>query len=117
MNKRQTGTTYENAAAEYLIGLGMEEIERNFRTGYGEIDLIMKDGDYTVFVEVKYRSTGSKGSSLYAVDYRKRMQIIKMAKYYCIKNSLSKIRFDCVGFDGDKIRYIKNAFDGRGKAW
>ena len=55
MNKRKTGTEYEELAARWLTGKGFEILEKNYRCRIGEIDLIARDGRYLVFVEV---STG-----------------------------------------------------------
>ena len=55
MNTREKGAAYEQIAAQYLQKHGITIVERNYRNRRGEIDLIGKDGDYTVFIEVKYR--------------------------------------------------------------
>jgi len=117
MNKRQIGTDYERAAEEYLSALGMELVERNFRTRYGEIDLIMMDKASLVFTEVKFRSGITAGSALDAIDYRKRRQIIRISQQYLMghKEYMNRqVRYDCVGINGSNISYIRNAFDVRG---
>lgn len=113
VNKRQTGTSYEIKAEEYLINKGYKILERNFRNRSGEIDIIAKDGEYFCFVEVKYRTTNDFGSPLEAVDYRKQNQIRKVAMFYLMKNKLSEwtpCRFDVIGFEGEKMTHIENAF-------
>lgn len=113
VNKRQTGTSYEIKAEEYLIQKGYKILERNFRNRSGEIDIIAKDGEYFCFIEVKYRTTNDFGSPLEAVDYRKQNQIRKVAMYYLMKNKLSEwtpCRFDVIGFEGEKMTHIENAF-------
>lgn len=113
VNKRQTGTSYEIKAEEYLIKKGYKILERNFRNRSGEIDIIAKDGEYFCFVEVKYRTTNDFGSPLEAVDYRKQNQIRKVAMFYLMKNKLSEwtpCRFDVIGFEGEKMTHIENAF-------
>ena len=113
VNKRQTGASYEIKAEEYLIKKGYKILERNFRNRSGEIDIIAKDGEYFCFVEVKYRTTNDFGSPLEAVDYRKQNQIRKVALYYLMKNKLSEwipCRFDVIGFEGEKMTHIKDAF-------
>ena len=112
-NKRQTGTSYELKAEEYLLGKGYQILERNFRNRNGEIDIIAKDGEYFCFIEVKYRSTTDFGNPLEAVDYRKQNQIRKVAMYYFMKNKLSEwtpCRFDVIGFVGEEMTHIENAF-------
>lgn len=115
-NKRQTGTYYEELAAEYLKGQGLSVIEKNFRCRQGEIDLIARDGEYLVFVEVKYRQSEREGSSLAAVHKRKQRVICRTAWYYlafCVGNMDIPCRFDVVGIDGkeEEISWVKNAFD------
>ena len=75
MNKRQTGSEYEKRAAQYLQDKGVRVLELNYRNRKGEIDLIAQDGEYLVFVEVKYRKDSKKGSPEEAVNYRKRQNI------------------------------------------
>ena len=111
MNNRQLGSIYENKAAAYLESLGMRTVERNFRTGHGEIDLVMDDHGTIVFVEVKYRRNAAWGYALEAVDRRKQLQIRRMAREYLQTKSLHRpVRFDCVGYTGAEFRYIRGAF-------
>jgi len=113
VNKRQTGTSYEIKAEEYLLQKGYKILERNFRNRSGEIDIIAKDGEYFCFVEVKYRTTNDYGSPFEAVHVRKQNQIRKVAKYYLMKNKLSEwtpCRFDVIGFVGEEMTHIENAF-------
>lgn len=116
-NKRKIGTFYENIAADYLAANGMMILERNYRSHMGEIDLIglEKDG-CVVFVEVKYRSTRHTGSAVDAVDPRKQWVISKVAVSYLTSRYKSldvKCRFDVVAIEGEKIYWIRNAFDFR----
>lgn len=113
MNKRQLGADYEHLAAEYLQALGYEILERNFRCRSGEIDLIAREGEYLCFVEVKYRAGNACGSPLEAVGYRKQMQILKVARYYMMKESMmmdTPCRFDVVAIEGKEIMLLRNAF-------
>ena len=71
MNKRKTGAKYEKQAADYLERQGVEILARNYRNRKGEIDLIGRDSEYTVFFEVKYRRDNSKGTPEEAVHYGK----------------------------------------------
>lgn len=116
LNKRSLGTQKEIIAAKYLSERGFFVKERNFRTRQGEIDLIGYDGDYLVFVEVKYRSTLDFADPLAAVNLRKQQKISKVAQYYrCIhKVNLSKpIRYDVVGILQNDVIWLKNAFPHR----
>ena len=113
VNKRQVGTSYEIKAEEYLLKNGYRILERNFQNRCGEIDIIAKDGEYFCFIEVKYRTTKAYGSPLEAVNVRKQNQIRKVAQYYFMKNKLHDgipCRFDVIGFEGEDMVHIKNAF-------
>ena len=61
MNRRKEGAYYENLVAEYLKTQGYEILEKNYRCRIGEIDLIAKEGETLVFVEVKYRRNDKMG--------------------------------------------------------
>ena len=85
MNKRQTGSEWEQKAADYLAHNGMCIRERNFRNRQGEIDIIGTHDGYLVFAEVKYRSSPSMGHAAEAVDFRKQKQICRVADYYRLR--------------------------------
>lgn len=116
-NKRQIGAKYEIVAAEHLSRQGYEILERNYRNSYGEIDLVGKEDETLVFVEVKYRGTKNYGDPLEAVDVRKQRKICKTAFYYYVNHGYEEgvpCRFDVIAIDADeKIRHIKNAFEFR----
>ena len=91
----------------------MQILEQNFRCRMGEIDLIARDGRYLVFVEVKYRRSSQAGYALEAINWKKAMQVRKVASFYLIRHGYPEdtpVRFDAAGVDGDRITYIKNAF-------
>lgn len=112
-NKRATGTEYERKAAAYLESKGYEILEFNFHSRMGEIDIVAKDGEYLVFIEVKYRENARKGHPLEAISIQKQRTISKCAMSYMTKNGLSymPVRFDVVGILGNDIQLIQNAFD------
>ena len=112
-NTRQIGTAYEQLAADYLKAQGYEILEHNFRCGLGEIDLIARDGNYLVFVEVKYRSRSDCGYPSDAVNYKKQVRISNGAAYYLWKNYDSDqiwVRFDVVSIQGEMVQLYKDAF-------
>lgn len=114
MNKRLIGTAYEKLAGEFLEQQGYQILEYNFRCRMGEIDIVAKDGEYLVFVEVKYRSSAKTGSPLEAVDTRKQRVISKVASYYCLTHGYGETkpcRFDVVAICGEEYTLIKNAFE------
>lgn len=113
MNKRETGSRYEEMAAEFLEQKGCRILEKNYRTRNGEIDLILMDGRYLVFAEVKYRKDDRKGTALEAVDWRKQQIIRRVAAEYLYRHHCradQPCRFDVIGITGDVISHIKNAF-------
>ncbi len=115
MNKRQLGMDKEECAAKYLIQQGYRILERNYRTRFGEIDIIAKEGEYLCFVEVKFRSNHTYGTGLDAVDYHKQAKIRQVANYYLMKNGYGEwtsCRFDIVAMEGEKILLLRNAFEG-----
>ena len=102
MNKRKTGTEYEELAARWLTGKGFEILEKNYRCRIGEIDLIARDGRYLVFVEVKYRAGEKAGDPSEAVNWYLRQKRIPEDM---------PCRFDVVSILGSEIYHIKNAFE------
>ncbi len=75
MNQREVGTRQESRAAEYLESLGYHILVRNFRCRFGEIDLIAKQDDTYIFIEVKYRTGRTAGDPTSAVDGQKQKKI------------------------------------------
>lgn len=112
MNKRNTGKQYESLAAEYLQSQGMVILERNYRDRTGEIDLIGRDGEFLVFVEVKYRRDLRTGDPAEAVTARKQQRIRRTAQYYLYSHRCGNVpcRFDVVSILGEEIRWIPDAF-------
>lgn len=113
-NKRILGSEKEMETSMYLIDCGYEILEHNFRCKSGEIDIIAKEKEYLVFVEVKYRSNTKVGLPQEAVDLRKMKKIISTAKYYMYLNGYSEFtpcRFDVVVLLDNDIEIIKNAFE------
>ena len=110
MNKYNIGMKGQKIAEEYLIKQDIKIISYNYRTKYGEIDLIALDGEYIVFIEVKYRSSLKYGSPAESVGFYKQQKIIKTALCYLCEHEYNDIRFDIIEVLGDKINHIKNAF-------
>ncbi|MGN1040495.1 MAG: YraN family protein [Candidatus Fimimonas sp.] len=112
MNKRQVGQTGEQMAAKYLQKQGYEILQRNYVAPHGEIDIIAKDGNYVVFVEVKRRKTQEFGLPREAVTLRKQQTIAQCAKLWLAKNKLygTPVRFDVVDILNDEITLLKDAF-------
>lgn len=115
MEKQRRGALGEKLACEYLKKKGYRLLEQNARFGRKEVDLIMRDGDMVVFVEVKARSSKNYGLAREAVDGRKQAHIIEAAKYYLmLRDPGAAIRFDVVEIDltTSAVTHIENAFTG-----
>lgn len=103
----------EEAAARYLQRAGLSIERRNYRCRRGEIDLIARDGDTLVFVEVRYRRNNRYGSASATVDARKQSKLLATADSYLQHFKLEcPCRFDVVAIEGDaqNIQWIRGAF-------
>jgi putative endonuclease len=115
---RQTyGEAGEALAARLLRQKGYRIIEANYRTPLGEIDLIARDGDTLVFVEVKARRSLHFGNPKWAVTPQKQRKISMVALYYLktTGQSLAKARFDVVAIHSavqpPEVEIVRNAFE------
>jgi putative endonuclease len=115
--RQAAGENAENQACDYLQQQGLELLERNYRCRQGEIDLIMRDGAYTVFVEVRYRRNTGFGSGAETVDNRKQQKLISAASLYLQQHrrlAQQPARFDVVSMsrqaDTPQIEWIRDAF-------
>jgi len=114
-SKMQTGLHGEDLAADYLERKGYEIVERNFRYGKAEIDLVVKKGNWLVFVEVKTRSNSDFGFPEEFVDKEKEGNIFFAAEYYMYKiNWEGNVRYDIVSVLGvefdTEIVHFEDAF-------
>ena len=105
----------EEKACEYLKKHGFKIIERNFRKGYGEIDIVATHENTLVFIEVKTRTSNSFGSPLESITYWKLKSLIKTAQYYKMTHSNlpDSLRIDAISvalFENqtEKIEHVKN---------
>ena len=112
MNTHIFGNQGEALAKNYLIKQKYKILETNFKNAIGEIDIIAKDGDTIVFVEVKARNSTRYGLPREAITEYKQNKIHKVALGYLkfTRNINAKIRFDCIEVLGDEITHIKNCF-------
>lgn len=108
----QQGEQSEQRAYEYLLGQGLEQVARNYRCRYGELDLIMRDRQCLVIVEVRYRHTDTYGSAVESITLRKQSRIIAAAHCYLAANPQTvPVRFDVIAISGNnRLDWIKNAF-------
>lgn len=101
----------ENMAKEYLIKKGYIFIEANFENKIGEIDLIMSDEDWLVFVEVKYKSDDRLGIPEEMISQNKIWQVKRVAESYLVERKIKhfeKFRIDAVCILGNEIRHYEN---------
>lgn len=111
MNKRAVGSFYEDVAVDYLKSKGVKILQRNFRCKFGELDIVGKDGECVVIVEVKYRASDSFGEALYAVGAKKQRRICKCAIVYCMLHpEVKELRYDVLAISDTKVDWIQNAF-------
>jgi putative endonuclease len=120
INRRADGADNEQIALDYLLERGYRLVKKNFHFGRsGEIDLVMRDGEVYVFIEVKARRSREFGTPEDAVTPSKRKQIRRVAEGFVHVMELSdyEARFDVVavdyvtGRDGEpEIRHFKDAF-------
>ena len=112
LHKKVLGKKGEKLAEKFLKKQGLKILERNYKTPFGEADLIAKDGDEISFVEVKTRRSDSYGSPAEAVGWSKQNRYRMIAKFYTAqKKEEPNARFDVVEvYDDGKIEYHKNAY-------
>lgn len=122
-NRQDLGRKGEEVALEYLLQCGMELLERNWRIGHKEIDLIMLDGDFIRFVEVRTREYPSLIDPFESIGPQKRRKIVSAARGYLAGKGKwlsggKEAVFDVVSilFNGElfELKYIREAF---GPTW
>ncbi|KFO67716.1 hypothetical protein ER57_09055 [Smithella sp. SCADC] len=115
--KIQTGKDGEKIAADFLKKNGYRIIEANFRCAIGEIDIIAREKDSLVFIEVKTRKSRELGFPEQAVGIKKQKKMSQLALWYLQKKNMNNAasRFDVLAITmlpaGNEIKLIKNAFD------
>tara|TARA_R110002020_G_scaffold244438_2_gene458104 strand:- start:940 stop:1311 length:372 start_codon:yes stop_codon:yes gene_type:complete len=113
---RARGTAIEQIAAQWLCQQGLTLVTQNHYVKGGELDLVMRDGDILVFVEVKHRTTARYGHPLETITYQKQQRLVRAAKLYIARGGLSSpCRFDILGIIGKPpdldFHWVKAAFD------
>jgi len=115
---RQRGSNWEQVAESFLNTRGLETLERNYHSRFGEIDLIMLDGNELVFTEVRYRANARHGSGADSVTRTKQRRIISAARrflQYHPAASTRPCRFDVVSIGSEEgrtlLNWIRSAFD------
>lgn len=116
--KQLLGNRAERASEKLLLNAGMRVLARNYRCKQGELDLVMRDADTVVFVEVRYRRQNRWGSAAETVDWRKQKRLIAAAHHYLLTHphlADQPCRFDVVAAEGNpadpaSYRWIREAF-------
>ena len=109
----EQGNLAENTAATFLQQKGLILLEKNFRCKYGEIDLVMRDGNTLVFVEVRLRSSEQFGGAGSSINHTKQQKLSRTAEYYLQAHGDNNCRFDAIlmqSTDINAVEWIKNAF-------
>ncbi len=99
-HNRKIGTWGEGVAADWLTGHGCEVVARNIRTPYGEIDIVARQGDVTLFVEVKTRTSDSMGLPEISVTPRKQQHMLAAAEYYAAEHGIDHWQIDVIAIEG-----------------
>ena len=118
-DRARTGRAGEALAQRYLQARGMRVLERNYRVARGrsrrggEIDLVALDADGTlVFVEVRVRRGAEGGGAAASIVAAKRASLVYAARTYLSRlDRVPPCRFDVVAVDGDRVAWLKAAFD------
>ena len=112
MKQYDSGLTGEAVAENFLCQKGMSVIARRYRGADGEIDLVMQDGDFIVFVEVKARPASARGAGVLAVTHAKQRRMTHAALDFLVQREwlTRPVRFDVVEISAQGILYIPNAF-------
>jgi len=111
-NKVQRGASAEDAAAQLLSDAGYRIVERNFRCKAGELDIVARDGDVLVFVEVRSRSDDEHGSAVEMIRRTKQRRVARVAMYYLatVEPVFEQCRFDIVAITAGEAILLKDAF-------
>jgi putative endonuclease len=111
MNRR--GEAAEALAAAFLERKGLAIVARNYRCRLGEIDLVAREGDTTVFVEVRRRASAAFGGAAASITAAKRARLVRAARHYLSRlKTMPPCRFDALLIEGDppRIEWIRDAF-------
>ena len=117
-NTRSAGARYEAVALDHLQDAGLELIARNYYCRYGEIDLVMRERDIVVFVEVRFRRAGRFGDGIDSVNAGKRAKLVRAASAFLAEHPRladATCRFDVLAISDDSRApspdWRRNAFE------
>jgi putative endonuclease len=111
-SRQQQGAEAERAAAELLSAAGYQIVERNFRCKAGELDIIARDGDVLVFVEVRSRSDDDHGHAVEMIGPAKQRRVVRVARHYLAIAAprFERCRFDVVAITAGAPILLRDAF-------
>jgi putative endonuclease len=112
INTKAAGDAAERAAAEFLLARGYEIVERNFRCKAGELDIVARDGDVLVFVEVRSRSDDDHGHAVEMIGRTKQRRVVRVARHYLAIAAprFERCRFDVVAITAGAPILLQDAF-------
>jgi putative endonuclease len=113
-HNQRIGKWGEETAAEFLLQKGYRIIGRNVRTPYGEIDIVAEQGETTLFVEVKTRTSNKMGLPEESITPKKREHMVACAEYHAAENNIDNWQIDVISIEGKlgippKVTYFENA--------
>lgn len=118
MDRRATGSIAEATARDFLVGHGLALIAQNYYCRFGELDLVMRDGNALAVVEVRLRGTRRFGGASGSIDRGKRQRIVRATRHLLLARRELRhlpVRFDVVALDSSGLpgglEWIKGAFD------
>ncbi len=109
---QREGQAWELQARQFLERQGMRLVEENFRCKSGEIDLIMRDGQFYVFVEVRARASRTRGGAAASITPAKIRRLVHAAQFYLMRfDAMPACRFDVIAFDGGQLDWLSNVIE------
>ncbi len=116
-DRHARGAASEDAALAFLQARGLHVLARNANTRGGELDLVMRDADCVVFVEVRYRASAGFGGGAVSVDASKRRKLVHAAQVWLLRHpqhANAPCRFDVIAASGDpaapQLDWLRDAF-------
>lgn len=105
------GSTGEDQALQFLVSKGFRLVKRNLKLFCGEIDLLMRDRNDLVIIEVKTKSSQDFGLAVDMITLKKKRKLLQLAKALWQKFPAKSIRIDVVAIDGQKIQHFCSAVE------
>jgi putative endonuclease len=111
-DKQRQGQGWEQAALAHLQRHGLALVEANFSCKGGEIDLVMRDGDTLVFVEVRQRATATHGGAAASITAAKIRRLVRAAQFYLLRlPKTPPCRFDVVAIDAGQLEWLQDVIE------